>query len=814
MKGKNYWLFNWKTIIIMLLFFSFALIIPNEVSALSCRLTKVYDKENLSEEELKELEKHDASEDNGPCKYKDFDWEKFYFDQKKFWGSDCADLDVDSDAYAKCESPILKEQEKFFTKMYQALANYQDNPGNPLVINDVVILRTLFFEMLPNDLTEQVDTTIYDEYYHTGKLGGKYDESASISPDDPFTESEAKYYENELDTLKIIIKNAVAYTSMCYISYGEAVHYEGEDGESRPECVGSNVVELSNGRMICGEKEKKHMMGFWEYFVSRLRAIVTRIIPFLGWFWPDAAQDSCEAISGKDSIGEYRGVYDFNDDPEVNYAKYFEFLESNRFFDRKAHLQHYFEDTVLYPNGFDCMTSDVCENSLDTNENLYKELEPKNVAVRKSIVENIKSLLEMDGIYIDAEGYIYDPDKYGDGSDEPGSGRLGSSDACGDNLVWPIGSKETTVSDGVEFAMGSPMSTKITSHFGARTAPVPGASTNHGALDIGAAGYGSGVIPVIAAADGVVSSTFTGCTTDSHSGSPSSSLSCGGRLGNSVTIEHSNGLITKYGHLAYNSIVVTPGQRVYRGQVIAKVGSTGGSTGPHLHFVVKSGGVAVDPENYVSPDTPRPECTDGEGFSANSSSLTKEEFISSVTTYCSSHNCPDTIVNGLGEIYDFGQRVSLNPELIIVIGVQEGWSPQSGNNYWGLGCTNSSKNNTGCLNFKNLYSALNELKNTIGSASSSWGVYNNGYSYLGDYWYGKNIKYASGYGGCYYLDSIRSYLSDSTHADEACGANNNCDYPKKGNCVETNDDEKKAYKSWKADQAEDLRKAIFGLGDN
>lgn len=67
--------------------------------------------------------------------------------------------------------------------------------------------------------------------------------------------------------------------------------------------------------------------------------------------------------------------------------------------------------------------------------------------------------------------------------------------------------------------------------------------------------------------------------------------------GNRVVINHGNGFETWYGHLS--AIYVTPGQRVERGQIIGKMGSTGRSTGPHLHFEIRSGGNLLNPLDYL-----------------------------------------------------------------------------------------------------------------------------------------------------------------------------------------------------------------------
>lgn len=70
-----------------------------------------------------------------------------------------------------------------------------------------------------------------------------------------------------------------------------------------------------------------------------------------------------------------------------------------------------------------------------------------------------------------------------------------------------------------------------------------------------------------------------------------------GGYGNMVDIDHGNGIMTRYGHASY--VVVTAGQHVKRGQIIAYMGSTGFSTGPHVHYEVRINGQAVDPSGYL-----------------------------------------------------------------------------------------------------------------------------------------------------------------------------------------------------------------------
>jgi len=71
-----------------------------------------------------------------------------------------------------------------------------------------------------------------------------------------------------------------------------------------------------------------------------------------------------------------------------------------------------------------------------------------------------------------------------------------------------------------------------------------------------------------------------------------------GGYGNLVVVDHGNGLATAYGH--QSSVAAGTGQAVSQGQVIGYVGSTGHSTGPHLHFEVRVNGVPVDPLGYLS----------------------------------------------------------------------------------------------------------------------------------------------------------------------------------------------------------------------
>lgn len=111
---------------------------------------------------------------------------------------------------------------------------------------------------------------------------------------------------------------------------------------------------------------------------------------------------------------------------------------------------------------------------------------------------------------------------------------------------------------------------------------------NHGAIDI--AGGGIMGAQVVAADSGTVISTYSGCY---HNWGKYYSCGCGGGYGNYVMIDHGNGKITIYAHLT--SLSVSPGQYVSKGQTVGYVGTTGNSTGPHLHFECRYNGVKYNP---------------------------------------------------------------------------------------------------------------------------------------------------------------------------------------------------------------------------
>ena len=128
-----------------------------------------------------------------------------------------------------------------------------------------------------------------------------------------------------------------------------------------------------------------------------------------------------------------------------------------------------------------------------------------------------------------------------------------------DNMIWPF-----------------PGDGNVYSYFGGRISPISGKWESHSGWDIGGA-YGANIVAILAGT--VIKSTYSSAN------------------GNHVVIDHGNGVTTHYLHAS--KLLVSVGDYVQQGEVIMKCGSTGWSTGPHLHFTIKINGVAVDPGLYI-----------------------------------------------------------------------------------------------------------------------------------------------------------------------------------------------------------------------
>jgi len=141
--------------------------------------------------------------------------------------------------------------------------------------------------------------------------------------------------------------------------------------------------------------------------------------------------------------------------------------------------------------------------------------------------------------------------------------------------IQSLSSKDTKYSGGV-LLWPCPSSHRVTSEFGYRIHPILGYRKLHTGIDIGAS-YGASIV---AANGGKVIASYYNSS-----------------YGNMVMIDHGGGIVTLYAHAS--SRLVSKGASVSRGQTIAKVGSTGSSTGNHLHFEVRVNGVYKNPRSYL-----------------------------------------------------------------------------------------------------------------------------------------------------------------------------------------------------------------------
>lgn len=130
---------------------------------------------------------------------------------------------------------------------------------------------------------------------------------------------------------------------------------------------------------------------------------------------------------------------------------------------------------------------------------------------------------------------------------------------AGGEMLWPV-----------------PGHYRITSHFGGRVHPITGVWSNHGGTDVGAP-YGT---PIVSSNDGVV--IYAGYHYS---------------YGNYIIVDHGGGISTLYAHCS--KLLATNGQAVSKGETIALIGSTGESTGNHLHYEVRVNGVRQQPMNYL-----------------------------------------------------------------------------------------------------------------------------------------------------------------------------------------------------------------------
>lgn len=746
--------------------------------------------------------------DSANFRYEDFDWDTFAEQNKSFWSAYCENSDDE-----KCEDEILKAQKKFYKKLYKILAKYEKKG---LFINDNVILETVFIDMSPSTFSD--DGAEYNAEWNTES--GPYvvtdeevtDEELDVQYTDDYYKKYGEYMADEKDTLKTLIQNMLAYQVNCYGIYGDPVTITLDDGSTRKECPdGGEIVDLPYGQVSkkggqkCVDNLSTYEYGFWEFYTSRWAHDYTlfsnQIIPFLRKkIVSDSRYDECVSVGS--SYAE-KSLYVYNDNRQVSYDRYFDFLSYNIYFDKKAHLQSRFREDVLEPAEVDCMTKDVCDNSLE-KAGKYEEYNTQIVEVRRKIIDDIIFVLNNYGLNI----------MYNYGTTEEFV-LANEEEATRKSYYWPIGSDETEVRDGVTYADGDPASTDVISYFGVRTNPVTGQDEMHYGIDI--AGV-DGETNVIAVYSGEVLTVVDNCTVGDYD--------CNEGLGNMIILSHPNGDYTVYAQLASIDSAITVGAGVKKGQLLGKVGSTGRTNTSSLHYELRKGGndisFSVDPLGEMDSSNPRPAVPSGD-FSVHETSLTKEEFVAKLRAYCNTHNCSgknlpmkNVFAAHAEEVYDASIANNVNPELVVVRAMAEGFSPGgSSNNYWGIRCYNGAGVEA-CSTYSSLSAGIAGFADVVkgyDTVSEMMGKY----AYIGKYWYKVIIKDNGktdwGIGGCAYYPSIKSYLSSersqvvgATCAQNACQANGT------GSCIKTTAEDQQAYATWQVnDKMSKYRYNVFDL---
>ncbi len=200
---------------------------------------------------------------------------------------------------------------------------------------------------------------------------------------------------------------------------------------------------------------------------------------------------------------------------------------------------------------------------------------PYNQTIRQNMVTKAKNNKKYDTIIKEISDYnnykIYDLK----------SAVMSYSYGSSNNYWWPIGGSQ----DSSGLYSGTTSWTSISSPYGSRIHPISGKQSFHSGIDIPA----SQGTPIIATRSG----TVTIATYNSS-------------YGNYVEINHGDGTSSRYAHMMNGGILVKVGDTVRQGQIIGKVGTTGASTGNHLHFEIRIDGQTTNPTEYVSAQNQRP----------------------------------------------------------------------------------------------------------------------------------------------------------------------------------------------------------------
>jgi len=215
------------------------------------------------------------------------------------------------------------------------------------------------------------------------------------------------------------------------------------------------------------------------------------------------------------------------------------------------------------------------------------------------------------------------------------------------------------------------------------------------------------------------------------------------------------------------------------------------------------------PSPNPNPD-PNPDPNPGScnNMSLFKTSLTRSQFIKALKTYAASYSSLSLFANNAGTIYDISVNNGLNPELVVVRAMSEGFSPGDyTNNYWGLSCYNLSNS---CASYSSFSEGVKAFIKNIKSNNYQTPLeMMKSYAFIGYHWYNPG---SWSDGGCVYYPYIKQYMSAarSNQVNYACSYGRTCsgyEY----NCLDTTPEDQNAYAAWTSQKMINDRNSVFNI---
>lgn len=194
-------------------------------------------------------------------------------------------------------------------------------------------------------------------------------------------------------------------------------------------------------------------------------------------------------------------------------------------------------------------------------------------------------------------------------------------------------------------------------------------------------------------------------------------------------------------------------------------------------------------------------------FNISTTLLSQEEFRAQLKSAVNKYPELEIFANNANDIYDIALSENVNPELVVIRAISEGFSPGTGNNFWGINCTNTGGGRD-CESYDTFSIGVRAFVGIVSRYSDLTELMSH-YSYIGDYWYNPG---SSSVGGCYYASHI--YAEIPGRVQEAC--TRTCSVGNTSNCVATTEEDQQAYANWQVNKMAQIRADVFNIqvGDN